>query len=130
MLTEQPELTCFLYKYEPFISYTMPELSWWLLCHGISVPASLKKTSSRKVQDCSFFVSALALQMLYYRIHEAVETNAPVIDVDGSYLYRKQVNSGCSVSMLPLPACLCLAGSQSQQQICASLVLQLSYVRV
>ena len=28
---------------EPFMSYTMPELRWWLLCRGISVPASLKK---------------------------------------------------------------------------------------
>ena len=28
---------------EPFESYTVTELSWWLLCRGISAPKSQKK---------------------------------------------------------------------------------------
>ena len=28
---------------EPMEKYAIPELKWWLLCHGIRVPASLKK---------------------------------------------------------------------------------------
>ena len=28
---------------EPFESYTVTELSWWLLCRGISAPKSWKK---------------------------------------------------------------------------------------
>ncbi len=28
---------------EPFESHTMEELRWWLLCHGLTVPSSLRK---------------------------------------------------------------------------------------
>ena len=28
---------------EPMERYTIPELKWWLLCRGISLPTSLRK---------------------------------------------------------------------------------------
>ena len=28
---------------EPLDSHTIPALRWWLLCHGVTVPVSLKK---------------------------------------------------------------------------------------
>ena len=30
---------------EPLDSHTMPALKWWLLCRGIKVPSSWKKTT-------------------------------------------------------------------------------------
>ena len=39
------------------------------------------------------------------RVHEAVRTNLPIIDVDGSYLYRKQIRLGSASdgTQIPLP---------------------------
>ena len=28
---------------EPYEGHTLEELRWWLLCHGVTVPASMKK---------------------------------------------------------------------------------------
>lgn len=67
---------------------------------------SKKETTSGKVQSC-IIKSITNTYTCYtdYRIHGAIEANAPVIDVDGSFLYRKHVNLGHSVSTLPMPAC-------------------------
>lgn len=35
---------------EPLESHTVPELSWWLLCRGITVPRSWKK--AQVLQKC------------------------------------------------------------------------------
>ena len=34
---------------EPMDQYTMPELRWWLLCHGIQVTASLREKTGGSV---------------------------------------------------------------------------------
>ena len=33
---------------ESLDSHTIPALRWWLLCHGVTVPVSLKSQSSLK----------------------------------------------------------------------------------
>eukprot|EP00731_Ephydatia_muelleri_P024343 Em0016g614a len=55
----------------PFDKHTVPALRWWLLCRGICAPGSWNK---KKLID---------------RINEAVVDNMTVVDVDGSYLYKK-----------------------------------------
>ena len=43
----------------------------------------------------------------FFRIHDAVAEKLPIVDVDGSYLYRKQqalLHTGVHVEPLPLPA--------------------------
>ena len=43
----------------------------------------------------------------FFRIHDAVAEKLPIVNVDGSYLYRKQqalLHSGVQVASLPPPA--------------------------
>ena len=47
---------------EPFESHTVSELRWWLLCHGITVPASWKKP-----QVILRYISHLSLLLNRYR---------------------------------------------------------------
>ena len=47
------------------------------------------------------------LSLNFFRIHDAVAEKLPIVDVDGSYLYRKQqalLHSGVQVAPLPPPA--------------------------
>ena len=43
------------------------------------------------------------LTNLLFRIHGAIATNLPVVDVDGVYVYRKLQDSGIDISSMPLP---------------------------
>lgn len=51
-------------------------------------------------------VHGLNCLMLVFRVREAVASGMPVIDVDGSYLYRKMQRKspdGLDISTLPIP---------------------------
>ena len=53
------------------------------------------------------------LVTLFFRIHDAVVEKLPIVDVDDSYLYRKQqalLYTGVQLAPLPPPAPLCQAG--------------------
>jgi hypothetical protein len=56
---------------KPYARHTAAALRWWLLCRGVKVPSSLKK------------------QLVLDRVNETERENRPIVDVDGSYLYRK-----------------------------------------
>lgn len=57
---------------EPLESHTVVALKWWLLCRDIKVPTSWKKSR------------------IIARIREAKEQGIEVVDVDGSYLWKKR----------------------------------------
>ena len=57
---------------EPLESHNVAALKWWLLCRGIKVKSCCRKKD------------------IIERIREAITSGAQVIDVDGSYLARKQ----------------------------------------
>ena len=72
---------------EPFQSHTIPALRWWLLCRGVCTPTSWNK---KKIIDRYILRSANASQqLLLCRIHETIAAGTSVVDVDGSYMYKK-----------------------------------------
>ena len=98
---------------KPYQAHTMSALRWWLLCRGIKVPTSWKK---QKVIDrysrlsIILFLKSTAACILLYgacRVNQAECEGASVVDVDGSYLYRKYrsvVESGQTVAQLAPPS--------------------------
>ena len=94
---------------ELYEAHAVPALKWWLLCRGIKAPSSWKKA-----QLINWFVSTKVTRqdtqwnsLMFSRIHKAVRDKANIVDVDGSYLCRKQkqpVDSGLTVAPLPLPS--------------------------
>ena len=98
---------------QPFDSHTMPALRW-LLCRGISAPSSWKK---KKLIDrfayMYFNIPGIAstseqyIMFLKCRMHEAINAGAAVVDVDGSYLYKKHrtlTEAGHTLAPLSPPA--------------------------
>ena len=96
---------------EPMASHTVPQLTWWLLCRGIKVPISWKKQkllsrlvslSAKPIAHCRHDANFDC-----FRIEQAKSEQLPIVDVDGSYLYRKQqtiTQSGIAVAPLPPPS--------------------------
>ena len=96
---------------EPMASHTVPQLTWWLLCRGIKVPTSWKKQkllfrlvslSAKPIAHCHHDANFNC-----FRIEQAKSKQLPLVDVDGSYLYRKQqtiTQSGIAVAPLPPPS--------------------------
>ncbi len=82
---------------DPIDRHTMPQLRWWLLCRGVKVPTSWKKQQlvARYVKcvlvpRCVYSaVPSSSKLLLCCRIQQAKSEQLPVVDVDGSYLYRK-----------------------------------------
>jgi hypothetical protein len=75
---------------EPLEKHTVPALKWWLTCRNCSVPSSSKKSA------------------LISKIQQVVAEGKgdAVVDVDGSYLYKKykrMVDAGSSISPLGPP---------------------------
>ena len=66
-----------------------------------------ESTANRQVSIVSNSVSSLIMmQVLFYRVREVLKDKLPVIDVDGSYLHRKEqkLNSqGVKTLQLSLP---------------------------
>lgn len=61
-------------------------------------------TVHNAMPPCQNVASYLSLN--FFRIHNAIAEKLPIIDVDGSYLYRKQqalLHSGVQVAPLPPP---------------------------
>ena len=98
----------------PMDRHTMSQLKWWLLCHGIKAPSSWKKQQlvarwinriSKGVQKLfTFPFSHLSTK----ESRKLIKTEQlPIVDVDGSYLYRKQQllkQSGVCIAPLPPPS--------------------------
>ena len=85
--------------HEPLENATVHSLRWWLLCHGIQAPSSWRKAKliERWEAKLACIVSRI-LKCPYYiqRVRSAKEAGAKVVDVDGSYLHRKQASSSCT----------------------------------
>ena len=90
---------------EPLDSKTVPQLRWWLLCHGVQVPTSEKKAAL--IKRCIGVHCKLHYTMfifLCFRIRTAKAEGVGVIDVDGTYLERKRLSLvSANVNVAPLP---------------------------
>lgn len=74
-------------------TYTVAALQWWLLCCGITVRSSMKKAQiiSKYIEyELNFMAGWHSLFSNIYRIHDVQKHQLDIVDVDGSYLYRKQ----------------------------------------
>ena len=81
---------------EPLESHTVHELKWWLLCRGEKAPSSWKKAqyvsrySIKKRVIHPWSAMSVSLDITPCRIRVLSKQGAKVVDVDGSYLWRKQ----------------------------------------
>ena len=72
---------------DPLDKHKIPSLRWWLLCRGITAPHSLKK---KELIDRSVYsTDSSAFLPSPCRIKEVRKESKPVVDVDGSYIYKK-----------------------------------------
>ena len=72
---------------DPLDNHKIPSLRWWLLCRGITAPHSLKK---KELIDRSVYsTDSSAFLPSPCRIKEVRKESKPVVDVDGSYIYKK-----------------------------------------
>lgn len=92
----------------PYEQHTVAALRWWLLCRGIQAPTSWRK--KQLVDRCDiihmFDCSLNSSVCMLHRVKEADLQCSKVVDVDGSYLYRKYrslVDSGVTVSFPECP---------------------------
>ena len=80
---------------DPLDKHKIPSLRWWLLCRGITAPHSLKKKEliDRSIYstDSSTFLPSPC------RIKEVRKESKPVVDVDGSYIYKMLASVGKQV---------------------------------
>ena len=91
---------------EPLEQHTVPELVWWLLCRGIRASASWKKPQLITRFVFGSVSSYGMVPWFCYRIQQAKEEKLPVIDVDGTYMFKKQqhlTRVGLTLSPLPPP---------------------------
>ena len=96
---------------EPLEKATVHALKWWLLCRGIKAPSSWRKaklierlgsylasllcfTTNMCVCACVCACVCVCVCACACRVREAKKDGMKVVDVDGSYLHRKQVLSG------------------------------------
>ena len=87
---------------EPLDSETVPQLRWWLLCHGIQAPSSEKKAAVINLYGHSI----VTLVFNAFRVRNAKAEGFMVVDVDGTYLERKRQSllfSNVHCASLPLP---------------------------
>ena len=92
------------------MSHTMPELSWWLLCHGICASTTWKKATL--VDKCVVLFMLLPVSIykntfLSVGIREAKKNKTLVIEVDGSYSFRKHqqlLSQGLPLVPLDIPS--------------------------
>jgi len=71
----------------PTDAHKMAQLRWWLLYCGIKTPNSSNK---KKQVDLLCYALLKFETSFHYRIQEVVVEGLSVVDVDSSYLYRKQ----------------------------------------
>ena len=96
---------------KPCARHTAAALCWWLLCQGVKVPSSLKK---QLLLDRYVYTTKINLQYIHGKTtaicpaelmkQKRENRPRPIVDVDGSYIYRKYkslTESGVQVE-LPL----------------------------
>ena len=92
---------------EPLDQHTMPELRWWLLCHGIQVTASLRKNQLMKRfsqyrrynYSCAVSATACARSGLSHRL--ALIMRTAVLFRKGTKLLRSRFTI-CNQCSLPV----------------------------
>ena len=88
---------------EPYEQHTIAALRWWLLCRGFKAPTSWKKREI--VARLVVILNSWRLRCLFTytcRVKQSEQEGNGIVDVDGSYLYRKYVSlkeAGKQVSM-------------------------------
>ena len=100
---------------EPLARHGVPALQWWLICRGIKIPSTWRKSQLidryklAKYQQMSLLtlfkkiIYNIYNYSLLNRICKAVKDNVEIVDVDGSYLYKKvQQLEATGMSIAPL----------------------------
>lgn len=92
---------------EPLEKHQVAALRWWLLCRGIKVSTSVRKKDlvERLANELVLLTQGL-LNFLCYRVKKVNEDGAEIVDVDGSYVYRKfksLADAGKNVSLPTTP---------------------------
>ena len=77
---------------------SVSQLKWWLLCRGFESPSSWKK--AKLIERHINFLELTLPLLIVYRVKSLKKEGAKVIDVDGSYLYRK--DSQAIMNKIPL----------------------------
>lgn len=95
----------------PFERHTVSELRFWLLCRGVTVAASMKKSqiigryvTCRNAHKLLLMTFTEQAPFFVCRIHDVIQEKKPIVDVDGTYLFRKLHSSGVDLSSMPLPS--------------------------
>ena len=82
---------------EPLEAATVHSLKWWLLCRGIQCPSSWKKAQliDWYVKTVSYYASYPI--KFFVSVRKSKLAGTKVVDVDGSYTYRKRLSAGADV---------------------------------
>ena len=69
--------------------YNARAYRWWLLCRGVKAPTSWKKNRLLSKKVSIYCCQALFYFILSLNDSRCQTDKLPIVDVDGSYLYRK-----------------------------------------